>query len=786
MAKYALLVGVSEYEPGLNPLPAAVKDVEAIHELLLDPAIGGFKESDVAVLKNPERQKMEEAIESLFEARQKDDLVLLFFSGHGIKDDAGRLYLATRGTRKSPQGELIRSTAISSNILHESMSRSRSKRQVVILDSCFSGAFAEGMAAKDDGSLDIRTQLGGEGRAVLTSSSSTQYSFEYTGSELSLYTRFLVDGIKTGAADQDEDGVISIDELHDYASKRVKDIKPEAKPELYTVREGFKIHLAKVPLGDPRERYRKEVARYGKRGDLTIVSRGILDALRTKLELSVEEAKALEDEILEPYRKEFQQKLHHYEQIFTNLLRREEAVNDETRQELQGLQKTLELRNEDTFPIEARVAARIQVHHQNLKVYEQALSEAIKQDYPLGNAKRNELRQMQFQLDLSDDDVSQLEARIISEVEKYHAHLRQYKQAFEAAVLREYPLTETSRGELRRLQQSLGLSDVDVTSVEVRITNERESYQQKLHQYEQAFVKATQYKQHPSSSTRNQLQQTWQTLGLTQADVTEIEAKILAQVEAHQRNLGQYRQEFTDATEIQYPLNSAKRQELRQRREHLNLTDQDVEPIESEMVAQIEAHLKKLQQYEQVLVSSMQYEYPFSEATHEELKRFQQVLELSDGDATRLEAQVVSNRTSPSPPPTTDRPTPSPEKDSAQRGDSSEAVSPPPPTTRPSSSPADAIPQRSAPTGSSAAVPTAVPSRTRDANLRVPSAKPLSNHESTASIKQSDTPEQAPRQTLMLLSVVVASLLITGGLNYFTGQFSPNFFSPSGSQNSRP
>jgi uncharacterized caspase-like protein len=100
MAKVALLVGVSEYEPGLNPLPGAVKDVDAVQEVLLHPEIGGFAESDIVLLKNPERQNMEMAIETLFSGRQKDDLVLLYFSGHGIKDDRGRLYLATRTTRK--------------------------------------------------------------------------------------------------------------------------------------------------------------------------------------------------------------------------------------------------------------------------------------------------------------------------------------------------------------------------------------------------------------------------------------------------------------------------------------------------------------------------------------------------------------------------------------------------------------------------------------------------------------------------------------------------------------
>jgi hypothetical protein len=46
MAKVALLVGISEYEPGLNPLPSAVRDVEAVCEVLLHPEMGGFAASD--------------------------------------------------------------------------------------------------------------------------------------------------------------------------------------------------------------------------------------------------------------------------------------------------------------------------------------------------------------------------------------------------------------------------------------------------------------------------------------------------------------------------------------------------------------------------------------------------------------------------------------------------------------------------------------------------------------------------------------------------------------------
>ncbi len=644
MAKVALLIGVSEYEPGLNPLPAAVKDLDAMKEVLLHPEMGGFAESDIVLLKNPKRQEMEVSIETLFADRHKDDLLLLFFSGHGIKDDSGKLYLATSETCKTRRGELVRATAVSANSVHDSMRRSHSKRQVVILDSCFSGAFAEGLSAKDDGTVDIRTQLGGEGRAVLTSSSSTQYSFEQEGEELSLYTRFLVEGMKTGEADLDGDDMVSIDELHEYAKQKVQEVKPELKPEIYPAREGFNIRLSKVPQGDPRQKYQKEVARCGKRGELTIISRGILDTWRVRLGLSIEAAKALEDEVLEPYRRDFQQKLQRYEQVVTDVLQREGSINDSTLQELQHLQQVLELRNEDTVPIEAKVTAHLETHKQNLETYKQSFSEALRQEYPLGEAARSRLQQMQQQLALSDADVALIEAQITTEVETYRRNLQQYEQAFVAATQQEYPLSEIRRNELRQHQQRLGLTDVEIAPIEATVTTQIQSYHQKSQQYKEAFVSATQLKHQPGEATRTQLRQTWQTLELREADVKAIEAPILAQIETYQANLRRYEQAFADASEQEYPLSDATRSELRQCQQALNLSDEDIAPIENRITASVEERLQKRQQYEQVFSDSIQFEFPVSESTRAELRRFQQVLELRNEDVARLEEKVISQR----------------------------------------------------------------------------------------------------------------------------------------------
>ncbi|MBW4466539.1 MAG: caspase family protein [Pegethrix bostrychoides GSE-TBD4-15B] len=80
MVKRALLVGVSDYEPGLEALPAAVHDVIAMQQVLTHPEIGGFELDDVVLLQNPERQQMEDAIYHLFANCQRSDLLLLYFS----------------------------------------------------------------------------------------------------------------------------------------------------------------------------------------------------------------------------------------------------------------------------------------------------------------------------------------------------------------------------------------------------------------------------------------------------------------------------------------------------------------------------------------------------------------------------------------------------------------------------------------------------------------------------------------------------------------------------------
>ncbi|MEH2126025.1 caspase, EACC1-associated type [Nostoc sp.] len=360
MPKFALLIGVSEYDyqdKDLKPLPAAVKDVEAMQRVLVNPEMGGFAASDITVLKNPAPQAVREAIFHLFFNRQKNDLLLFYFSGHGIKDERGQLYLSTRETKKQ-NSKLVTPSAVPASVLHENINDSRSLKQVLILDCCFSGAITQGMTVKSDGTVNVQEQLGGKGRAILTSSTSAQYSFEQEGSELSIYTRYLVEGIETGAADKDTDGWISIDELHDYASTKVQEAAPAMTPKFYPVEEGSKILLAKSPKDDPKLKYRKEVENRFKSGRFSRAARRLLDSLRLKLKLTTDVADSIEAEVQQPYQ-EYQRKLKDYEEVLIEEMEDEATLSEITLNDLRDYQQYLGLRDEDVAPIEERIIGQV-------------------------------------------------------------------------------------------------------------------------------------------------------------------------------------------------------------------------------------------------------------------------------------------------------------------------------------------------------------------------------------------------------------------------------------------
>jgi hypothetical protein len=129
------------------------------------------------------------------------------------------------------------------------MDQSRSKRQVVILDCCNSGAFPQGTKAEVGGAMGLVSALQGYGRFVLTASDATQFAWEGNRvigeTQNSLFTHFLVKGLE-GEADRDGDGRITVDELYDYSYEEIARLTPKQTPTKSISRQEGEIVLRQI------------------------------------------------------------------------------------------------------------------------------------------------------------------------------------------------------------------------------------------------------------------------------------------------------------------------------------------------------------------------------------------------------------------------------------------------------------------------------------------------------------------------------------------------------------
>jgi hypothetical protein len=119
-------------------------------------------------------------------------------------------------------------------------------------DSCFSGAFAQ--SAKGDADVGLRDRFLGQGRGriVLTASTATEYSFEGDPTDAasragSVFTAALVQGLRTGAADTDHDGLVSVDEAYAYVFDQVQAAGAAQTPQRWVYGAEGEILLARNP-----------------------------------------------------------------------------------------------------------------------------------------------------------------------------------------------------------------------------------------------------------------------------------------------------------------------------------------------------------------------------------------------------------------------------------------------------------------------------------------------------------------------------------------------------------
>jgi len=249
--RYAILIGSSKYpdEPGLTELRCPENDVDAMREVLHSPDFGDFTET--VVFKNRPNHEILEKIETVLADAGRDDLVLIYFSGHG-KTSIGPLCLATSNTKIKALG----STSIPVGTIKTFFDSSDIRKKILVLDCCFSGSAGK-IFTKGGVDDQLRLISKGEGTFIMTASATFQAAFEKEGDQYSLFTKHLVEGIRTGEADKDEDGLVDMQELYEYVHEKVQGEEGAQEPMKWDLHVKGKLIVSRSGRV-PREKQLRE------------------------------------------------------------------------------------------------------------------------------------------------------------------------------------------------------------------------------------------------------------------------------------------------------------------------------------------------------------------------------------------------------------------------------------------------------------------------------------------------------------------------------------------------
>jgi len=247
-SRYAILIGNSEFalQSGLNNLRCPPNDVEGIFDLITSSETGLFQAANVSKLINLPHYEINRHINIVCKRSTTEDVILIYYSGHGKQDMAGRLYLAASDTHV----DTLETNTISLAVLRNILDLCPSRRIIIILDCCFSGAAG---AAFVRGSADDQLKMfsRAQGTYLLTASTRIQTAQEKEGDKNAVFTKHLIAGIKSGDADTDGNGIVTMDEVFSYVHKHVTLEAPQ-EPERYFLSARGELAFAKTPIATQR------------------------------------------------------------------------------------------------------------------------------------------------------------------------------------------------------------------------------------------------------------------------------------------------------------------------------------------------------------------------------------------------------------------------------------------------------------------------------------------------------------------------------------------------------
>lgn len=211
---YAVVVGVSSYDH-MPTLRYTDDDAYRVYAFLRSPKGGALEGDQITVLidEAATRQKIMDAMRNTFAKAGPDDLIMLYFSGHGL--NGAFLPIDFDGYNNRLDHETIK----------ELLEESPAKYKICIADACHSGSL---LAMRSGDSKSILESYynnlaqAERGTALIMSSKSQETSLESKGLRQGVFSHYLIRGLEGEADINPKDNIITISELFDFVNQNVK------------------------------------------------------------------------------------------------------------------------------------------------------------------------------------------------------------------------------------------------------------------------------------------------------------------------------------------------------------------------------------------------------------------------------------------------------------------------------------------------------------------------------------------------------------------------------------
>lgn len=222
----AVVIGNQDYRNADIPKVAyAIEDAKMMKSYL--NKVMGFKEENIFYLENATKSDMDIyfGTSNYFKGKLynyvkpgKSD-VFIYYSGHGAPGtDTKHAYLMPVNTDPN----YIAINGYSLDVFYKNLEKIPAKSLTVVMDACFSGGSDDGMVIKNASPIFIEVDmiLPEGSMNVLTSASGDQISSWYPEGKHSLFTYYLLRGIR-GEADENKNRKITYNELQTFLEQNV-------------------------------------------------------------------------------------------------------------------------------------------------------------------------------------------------------------------------------------------------------------------------------------------------------------------------------------------------------------------------------------------------------------------------------------------------------------------------------------------------------------------------------------------------------------------------------------